>query len=85
VLDTISDDGPTWKLEDARFIVEAVSDPDAIFEGLNRLGMEEAVAYSVRPTRDPDEEGEPALPRYGQAFVVYVRQGVGGYVVFDWE
>ena len=69
----------------ARFIEEAVSDPDAIFEGLNRLGMDAAVAYSVRPTHDPDEPDQDGPPCYGKAFVVYARQGVGGYVVFDWE
>jgi hypothetical protein len=86
VLDTIRDDGPPWKLDEARFIEEAVKEPDAIFEGLNRPGMADAVAYSVRPMRDPEEEeGPPTLPRYGQAFVVYARPGTWGYVILDWE
>jgi hypothetical protein len=86
VLDTLRDDGPAWKLEDARFLKEAVTAPDAIFEGLNRPGMEEGVAYSVRPTCDPEgEEEEAGPPRYGQAFVAYARPATWGYVIFDWE
>jgi hypothetical protein len=85
VLDTLRDDGPPWKMDDILFIEETVNEPDAIFEGLNRPGMEEAVAYSVRPMRDPDEEEQAGPPRYGQAFVAYARSCTGGYVIFDWE
>jgi hypothetical protein len=85
LLDTLRDDGPAWKLEDARFIEEAVKKPDAIFEGLNRPGMEAGVAYSVRPQDDPEEEDKTYLPRYGKAFVVYARPGTWGYVIIDWD
>jgi hypothetical protein len=32
-LRALQDEGPAWKYHDARFIEEAVSNPDAIFEG----------------------------------------------------
>jgi hypothetical protein len=83
-LDIIEQDGPDWKLDDARFIAEAVAEPDAIFEGLQRPGQEKSLCYAVRPTHDPDQESE-SLPRYGFVFLVFVRLGVGGFVVFDWE
>jgi hypothetical protein len=85
-LDINEHDGPEWKLEDARFKKEAINAPDAIFQGLKRPGHEESFAYSVRPTHDPnEEEPDPIPPRFGYAFVVFARTGVGGYVVFDWE
>jgi len=63
-LDVIERDGAEWKLEDARFIPEAVREPDAIFEGLRRPNQRQGLCYSVRPTRDPEEEESPTLPRY---------------------
>jgi hypothetical protein len=85
-LDLLEREGPEWKLEDARFIIETVGQPDAIFEGLKRPGQEKSLCYSVRPTHDPDiEEKDQPLPRYGFAFLAFARLGVGGYVVFDWE
>lgn len=85
-LDILENDGPEWKLHDARFIKEAIKDPDAIFQGLRRPGHDESFAYAVRPTHDPeDDQASPVPPRFGFVFVVYVRTGVGGYVVFDWE
>ena len=85
-LEILEEDGPEWKLDDARFIQEAVADPDAVFRGLNRPGFEEGLAYSVRPTHDPDEEQpEQIQPRFGYVFLAFTRTGIGGYVVFDWE
>ena len=85
-LDVLEHDGPEWKLEDARFIKEAVADPDAIFQGLKRTGQEDGLAYSVRPTHDPDDEvPNPIPPRFGYVFLAFARSGIGGYVVFDWE
>ncbi len=85
-LDILEEDGPEWKLEDARYVKEAIADPDAILQGLKRPGQEEGLAYSVRPTHDPDEqESSPIPPRFGYVFVAYARSGIGGYVVFDWE
>lgn len=84
-LDIIQQDGPEWKLEDARFIAEAVQEPDAIFEGLLRPRQENSLCYSVRVTHDPNEPESQALPRYGYVFLVFARLGVGGFVVFDWE
>ena len=84
-LDILEEDGPEWKLDDARFILEAIAKPDAIFAGLLRPGQENSLCYSVRPTHDPDEEANEGLPRYGFVFVVFARSGVGGSVVFDWE
>lgn len=82
-------DGPPWKYEDARFIPEAVGDPDAIFEGLRRPNQEESFCYSVRPTHDPDDEGgegvEPVPSRFGHVLLVFVTLGPVGCVVFDWE
>jgi len=85
LLDMVRDDGPAWKLEDSRFIEEAVKDPDAIFEGLNRPGMKNGAAYSVRPEVDPEEEPEAGTLRYGFAFVVFARPGTWSYVILDWE
>jgi hypothetical protein len=85
-LEAFERDGPEWKYDDARFIDEAVKAPDAIFERLNRPKQLDGLCYSVRPTLDPDEEGElDLLPRYGYVFVAFARRGMGGYVVFDWE
>jgi hypothetical protein len=85
-LDMIERDGPEWKFHDARFIDEAVGSPDAIFEGLSRANQTESLCYSVRLTFDPEEpEESQSPPRYGYVFLVFVRVGVGGYVVFDWE
>jgi hypothetical protein len=73
----------SWKM---RYIREAIADPDAIFGGLKRPGQEEGLAYSVRPTHDPDEaEPSPVAPRFGYVFIAFVRFGIGGYIVFDWE
>src|SRR5438132_5880010 len=72
-LDIIQRDGPEWKLEEARFLPEAVSEPDAIFEGLRRPSEEKSLCYSVRPSHDPDDTGNGGTPRYGVVFVVFVR------------
>jgi len=87
LLEVLETDGPEWKLEDARFILECVRDPDVIFQGLLRPRHEESLCFSVRPSHDPDEEGEfpSSLPRYGFVFVAFARLAVGGYLVFDWE
>ncbi len=89
-LEQIRLDGPPWKYEDARFIEEAIDDPDALFEGLRRPNQDESFCYSVQPTHDPDDEedGEaepPIPPRPGYVFLVFVALGSFGYVVFDWE
>ena len=85
-LDIVQQNGPEWKLDDARFIYEAVQAPDAIFEGLLRPGQESSLCYSVRPTHDPDDPAAgPSPPRFGYVFVSFARPGVGGFVVFDWE
>jgi hypothetical protein len=83
-LDLIAQAGPEWKLEDARFIAEAIAEPDAIFEGLKRPNQDDNLCYSVRPTRDPNEETNEQ-PRFGMAFVVFVSARPMGYLVFDWE
>lgn len=89
-LDSVRDNGPAWKYHDAGYIIEAVGDPDAIFEGLQRPNQNDSFCYSVRPTRDPDadegDETEPALPPvFGQAFLAFVTLEQMGFVVFDWE
>src|SRR5262245_14557072 len=84
-LEVIERDGPEWKFEDARFIDEAVKDPDAIFEGLRRPNQQQSLCYAVRPIYDPDDEDSQTLPRFGQVFLAFALLGVGGYVVFDWE
>ena len=71
---------------DARFILEAIADPDAIFDGLKRPGQEESLCYSVRPTRDPEIENQDKFsPRYGFVFLAFARMAMGGYLVFEWE
>jgi hypothetical protein len=77
-------DGPEGKYEDARFVHETVQSPDAVFKGLNRSGHEESLCYSVRPTFDPDDP-DSGPPRYGYVFLAFIRPGVGGFVVFDWD
>lgn len=85
-LELIEQDGPEWKMEDARFIPEAVREPDAVFQGLKRAGQEESFAYAVRPSHDPDDENATFIPPHlGFVLVAFARTGVGGYVVFDWE
>jgi hypothetical protein len=83
-LDLIERDGPEWKYEDARFILEAVSEPDAIFEGLKRAGHADCFCYSVQLTRDPDEPDSTVPPAFGKVFLAFVRRVIGGYLVFDW-
>jgi hypothetical protein len=83
-LDLIEKEGPEWKFDDARFIRETVSDPDSVFEGLKRANHADCFCYCVRPTHDPDEPGAPEPLFLEKVFVVFVRPGVGGYVVFDW-
>jgi hypothetical protein len=79
-IDRLEEEGPQWQLEDARFIPEAVSSPDATFEV-----QKDRYCYSVRPTRDPDDEHAQMPPRFGYAFLVFVRPAVWGYVVDDWS
>jgi hypothetical protein len=87
--DILIDDGPRWKAEDARFIPEAVADPDAIFVGLRRANQAESLCYSVSPTRDPDDDADdfgPAPPPvFGRVFVAFASLCDMGYVVWDWE
>lgn len=83
-LDLIEQDGPEWKYEDARFILEAVSEPDAIFEGLKRARHADCFCYAVRLTRDPEEPDSTVPPAFGKVFLVFARPAIGGYVVFDW-
>jgi hypothetical protein len=82
-LELIRKTGPRWKYEDARFITEAVRDPDVIFEGLKRHDQQDNLCYSVRPTIDPDDE-DSGLPKYHYVFLVFVSLHMG-YVIFDWE
>lgn len=88
-LTTVRDEGPTWKYHDARFIEEAVSNPDAIFKGLRRPNQTTSFCYSVQPTRDPDEDpddmGLSLPPTFGRVFCAFVCLGAMGYIVFDWE
>jgi hypothetical protein len=84
LLNALEDFGPVEKYEDARFVPECISRPDAVFGGLKREGQDDALCYSVRPTGDPDDPGAETMPRYGFTFVSFVRPGIGGFVVFDW-
>jgi hypothetical protein len=84
MLNRLIDHGPTWKLDDARFIEETIRRPDAIFEGLKRDNHEESLCYSVRVTRDPDSEESSTPPRFGFVFVIFIVRRFG-LVVFDWE
>jgi hypothetical protein len=86
-LDRLRDNGPQEKYEDARFLPEAVSDPDAIFVGLRRPNQDEGLCYSVFLTHDPDDDDDGCArpPRYAQAFLAFVRVANLGYVIFDWE
>lgn len=72
IIDTLMEHGPVSKYEDARFILEAVARPDAIFEGLARDNHEESLCYTTRIEKDPDDEDGPFSPRYGMVFVVFV-------------
>lgn len=86
-LDALRDNGPQEKYDASRFLPEAVSDPDAIFEGLKQPDEDASLYYSVFLTHDPDDEDTEARtpPRYGFVFVAFVRLANMGYVVFDWE
>lgn len=85
VVDNLEKYGPLWKWEDSRFVEEAIVNPDVIFEGLGRAGFESGLCYSVRPTFDSDEPENLGLPHYGMVVLVFVRQCVGGFLVYDWE
>lgn len=85
-LEILEQDGSEWKIEDAQYIKEAVSDSDAIFRGLKRPGHEDRFAYTVRPTHDPDEEQpDPVPPRFGFVFVTYARSGAAPGHPIGWE
>jgi len=84
-LTALEENGPESKLDDGRFIPEAIGEPGAIFEGLKRENHHDSFCYSVRPALDPVEPDAPTLPRYGFVFLAFARLGIGGYVVFDWE
>ncbi len=84
-LEVIEADGPEWKFEEARFIAEAIKEPDVIFQGLHRDTFPDGLCYSVRFTADPDEPDAGTPPAFGRVFVVFARLGVGGHVVFDWS
>jgi hypothetical protein len=83
--------GPAWKFLDARLIPETVDDPTAIFEGLNRQGLEEGVCYVTVPSRrwirDGGEAGgtieAPSPP--GRVFLVFAARREWGFVILDWE
>jgi hypothetical protein len=64
-LDVIDQEGPQWKLQDARFLNETVLEPDAIFTGSISSDLGDNFCYSVRVTHDPDDEEAQTLPRYG--------------------
>jgi hypothetical protein len=83
VLEAVERDGPDWKYDDARFIEEAIREPDAIFEGPKGFAQRDILCYAVRPTHDPENEFDSGPPAFGKVFLVYVRVGMG-YVVFDW-
>ena len=88
-LERVREDGPTWKYEDARFIPQAVSEPDAIFRGLRRPNQVDSLCYSVFLTHDPDDEasefGSAAAPVFGYVFLAFAYLAPMGYLVFDWE
>jgi hypothetical protein len=73
MLDALEEFGPAEKHDDGRFVYECVSQPDAIFEGLRRGRQEDGLCYSVRPTHDPMDPDSETLPRYGFAFLTFVR------------
>jgi hypothetical protein len=88
-LNSIRDNGPEWKFDDARFLYEAVQKPDAIFLGLQRTNQADSLCYSVQLTHDPDDEGKSWAggipPKVGFVFLAFVTLGQMGYLVFDWE
>jgi hypothetical protein len=85
VLYALEDFGPQWKYEDCRFMIEAVANPDSIFAVRGRIDDDEVFCYSVRPTYDPDEPAVETLPRYGYAFVVYLKRIGEEYLAYDWD
>jgi hypothetical protein len=92
-LTLLQENGHSEKYSDARFLLMAVTKPDAIFKGLRRPNQLEGLCYSIRPEGDPDDENSEdaeshaitALPRYGAAFLAFIEIRVVGYVAFDWE
>ena len=83
-LDTVGDGESPWKYDESRFVREAVADPDAIFEGLERHGHDSCLCYSVRPMHDPECPDSGTPPRYGWAFVAFARRCQGGWLIYDW-
>jgi len=84
VLNQLEEDGPAWKFDDRRFLEEAVTDPDVIFEGRKAASSEDYFCYCVQPRQDPDKPAEEAQPFFSRVFQAIVRRRTGGYVVVDW-
>ena len=61
-----------------------IDNPDAIFEVPARLGTSNRFSYSVRPTFDPDEPENVTLPRYGFAFLAYLKRVDSEYLLYNW-
>ena len=78
MLDQLEEHGPAWKFDDARFLEEAVSDPDVIFEGLQRHNLADCFCYCLQPRQDPDAPADEVPPLFARVFVAFVRPGVSG-------
>jgi hypothetical protein len=79
--------GPEWKFDNARLLKEALASPTAVFEGLERRGMQAAFCYAAKPSRRYRKGGAIETPfSPDRVFVVYVdpMPGVNEYEVLDW-
>jgi hypothetical protein len=83
LVDRLEEFGPAWKFYDLRLIPDAVRDPTAIYEDLNREGYDDACCYSYKPgfrwAGDSEQEAAPM----GRFFVVYCEPASGGLIVMD--
>jgi hypothetical protein len=79
--------GPSWKFDNARLLEEALQSPTAIFEGLQRTGLEAAFCYAAKPSRRYRKGGTIETPfSSGRVLVVYVdnMQSSNEFEIIDW-
>lgn len=83
-LEKIQQDGPAWKLEDARLIPLALRSPNAVFEGLSRPEYSDGLCYAFKPPRAVLENCSADEQMGEMMFLVFTKKEFG-VIVFDWE
>jgi hypothetical protein len=79
--------GPAWKFDNSRLLEEALQWPRAVFEGLERKGMEAAYCYSAKPSRRYRQGSTIEIPfSPDRVFVVCVQRmsHENEFEILDW-